>query len=226
MPPDETEEFGPPIGPDDAELPDEPPDLDELDPFEADPEEYDAVSEFISDEWKNSTTARERVRDVICRMTEPVTANEVADVADVSVPTARTKLGSLVDESYVKAESSKDGTVYQRDPDWYRMQRVCRLAEKSTATVESVLRRIENEVREYQEKYGTETPGDLIVNEADLGDEAWRDISEWRTALVDQQYIKTALQFQRLRNAEVSDSVFGISSSDTDRDDEVSTVEP
>lgn len=222
---DESEAFGAPVGPDDAELSDEPPDLDELDPFEGDPEAYDDLSEFVTDEWKASTTARERVRDVVCRTTEPTSASEVAELASVSDPTARDKLDSLVEENLVTADSGENGTVYQRDPDWYRVQRVRSLAEQPQKTIEAVLRRVDEEVEEYEETYGVDSPEDLLLDGDDLDDEAWRDVSEWRTALVDRQYVKTALQFQRIRRVEIDDSAFGTTSPERDRD-EYSTVGP
>lgn len=204
MPPEETPDFGPPVGPDEAELPDESPNLDELDPFEAEPEEYDNISEFVSDEWRASTTARERVKDIIYRTASPMTAPEVAELAEVSPPTARTKLSNLADEGIVVAESSTNGTVYQRNPDWYRLKRIHGLADKPQATIESVLRRIEQEIEGYKETHGIDTPEDLILEDEELGDEAWQDVAEWRTALVDRQYIKAALQFRRLRAVEAS----------------------
>lgn len=203
--PEETPEFGPPIGPDEAELPDEPPDLDELDPFEVDSAEYEDISEFVTADWIESTTARERVKDIINRTASPMSAPEVAEVAEVSPPTARTELSNLADEGVVLAESSTNGTVYQRDPDWYRLKRIQRLAGKPQAVVESVLRQIDQEIQDYRDTYDVDTPEDLILNDEELGDETWQDISEWRTALVDREYIRTALQFRQLRSVEVSD---------------------
>lgn len=200
--PDEAESFGTPVGPDEAELPAEPPDRADLDPFEGDPAGYDDLAAFVSEEWREATTARERVRDVIARASESVTASTLAELADVSEPTARTTLRSLVDEQYVKAESSKRGTVYRRDPDWYRMQRVRQLANESQATVESVLERIEDEIRTYRQRYGVDSPTDLVVDGEELDEQAWRDVSEWRTAQIDRQYVRTDLQFQRLREAD------------------------
>lgn len=203
--PEETPEFGPPIGPDEAELPDEPPDLDELDPFEVDSAEYEDISEFVTEDWIESTTARERVKDIINRTASPMSAPEVAEVAEVSPPTARTELSNLADEGVVLAESSTNGTVYQRDPDWYRLKRIQRLAGKPQAVVESVLRQIDQEIQGYRDTYDVDTPEDLILDDEELGDETWQDISEWRTTLVDREYIRTALQFRQLRSVEVSD---------------------
>lgn len=212
--PAETPEFDPPIGPDDAALPDEPPDLDELDPFEVDSAEYDDISEFVTEDWIESTTARQRVKDIINRTATPMSAPAVAEVAEVSPPTARTELSNLADEGVVLAESSTNGTIYQRDPDWYRLQRIQRLAGKPQAVVESVLRQIDQEIQGYKDTYDVESPEELILNMEDLGDGIWQDISEWRTALVDKEYLRTALQFRQLRSVEISD--FDLSPSNSD----------
>lgn len=202
--PEDSSEFGPAVGPDEAELPDESPDLDEIEPFEADTGEFEDINEFVSAEWRESTTARERVKDIIYRTATPMTAAGVADLAEVSEPTARTKLSSLADEGTVIAESSANGTVYQRDPDWYRLNRVRQLADKPPEAIESVLRRIEKEISGYKEEYEVESPEDVILEHESVGEEAWKDVSEWRTAIVDKQYIKTALQFRRLRSSDVN----------------------
>lgn len=222
---EEPRELGSAIGPDEAELPDDPPDLDELDPFETEADEFEDINEFVSAEWKESTTARGRVRDIIYRAVTPMTAPEVAELAEVSPPTARTELSDLAEEGVVLAESSQNGTVYRRDSDWYRLKRVHRLAGKPQPALESVLRRIEQEIREYKQTYGAESPEDLILEREEMGNEAWQDLSEWRTALVDRHYIRTALQFRRLQRAEASDFDLDPHIPDSDRD-ERDVVEP
>lgn len=203
---EETTGFSPPVGPDEAELPEESPELAEIDPFETDPSEFDDINEFVTQEWRESTTARERVRDIIYRTSRPMTADEIADLAEVSSPTARSKLNDLSDEGTVLAESSQRGTVYQRDPDWYRLKRVQKLADKSHQTIESALQRLDREIRGYKSTYEAATPEDLIVESDELADDEWQDVSEWRTALVDRQYLKTALQLCQLRHAENQDT--------------------
>lgn len=199
---DRPSDVDPPGGPDDADLPADVPDLAAVDPFEASPDDGESLSEFVSREWRESTTARERVRDVMARTTDPLTVAEVANVAAVSEPTARSTLETLVEEGIAIAEERQSGTRYRRNADWYRLQRVRQLAETSRETVESVLRRLDGEIRQYQETYGVDSPDELVVGRDELDESAWQDVSEWRTALVDRQYVKTALQFRQLREAE------------------------
>jgi len=199
--PTPTEE-NPPTGPDLEELPDQAPDLDEVDPFEADPSEYEDLNEFVRADWSEGTTARQRVRDVIVRTTSPRSAAEVADLADVSEPTARKKLNELADEGSVLAESTENGRVYQRDPDWYRIKRIRELAQKPQSTLETTLRRLEQEIEGYKQKYGEDGPEELVLSDAPLDEEAWEDISHWRTASVDRKYLRSALLYADLQRSE------------------------
>lgn len=187
--------------------------------FERDPTAYDDLAEFAPEEWRESTTARERVRDVAARLLEPATATEVAERTDVSPPTARAELGDLVQDDVVATESGERGTTYRRDPDWYRIQRVRDVADQPRAVVVDVLQRLDREIRAYRERYGVESPEDLLLEEEDLDDEAWQDCSEWRSALVDRQYVKTALRFQELRTAEANNWTDDGTATGSSRDD-------
>lgn len=197
----------PPDGPDPGNLPDEEPDLEEIDPFEEDPSEYTDLNEFVRSEWSEGTTARRRVREVIVRATSPRSAAEVAELADVSEPTARKKLNELADEGSVLAESTDNGRVYQRDPDWYRIKRIRELAQKPQTTLETTLQRLEQEIEGHKEKYGEESPEELILSDAPLDGEAWEDISHWRTASVDRKYLRSALLYADLQRSE--EQLFG-----------------
>lgn len=188
--------------PDAAELPDEEPDPSEIDPFEEDPAEYEDINEFVEAEWSESKTARQRVKDVVVRATSPLSAAEVAELADVSEPTARSELNELAEEGTVLAESTDNGRTYQRDPDWYRIRRIRELAEKSQSALETTLQRLEREIETYREEYGENTPEELILSDGSLTDDTWEDLSHWRTAVVDREYIRTALQYAKLQRSE------------------------
>jgi len=202
-----------PMGPDPGELPDEEPDLDEIDPFEEDPSEYEDLDEFVKADWSEGTTARQRVREVIVRATSPHSAAEAAELADVSEPTARKKLNELADEGTVLAESTDNGRVYQRDPDWYRIKRIRELAQKPQATLETTLQRLEQEIGGYKEKYGEDSPEEVILLDDPLDEKTWEDISHWRTASVDRKYLRSALLYVDLQRSE--EQLFG----DTDGKD-------
>jgi len=178
------------------------PDLDEIDPFDEDSSEYDDLNEFVEADWSEGTTARQRVREVIVRATTLHSAAEVAELADVSEPTARKKLNYLVDEGSALAESTANGCVYRRDPDWYRIRRIRKLAQKPQTALETTVQRLEREITGYKEKYGEVDPEELILSDAPLDDEAWEDVAHWRTASVDRKYLRLALQYASLKRSE------------------------
>lgn len=200
--PEDSGECDPPMGPDEAELPDEIPDPDELDPFEVEVDAYEDINDFVDAEWAESTTARHRVRKVILRIREPVTVTAVAEFANVSEPTARQELNQLVEAGEVRVENGQNGKVYQRDPARRRLRRLQQYSQQPKATLESALRQLRREIEEYKQAYEVDTPEDLILSRGSLDDETWADISHWRTAAVDLEYVRTALQLRRLRSAE------------------------
>lgn len=187
-------EMNDPVGPDEAELPGEPLDPEEIDPFEADPQEYDDVNEFVREEWEASTSGRERVEKIVRRCRSPLTVSEIAEKAGVSDPTARKELKRLTERGVITAEPSDRGTVYQRDPDWQRLQRINRLADEPRPELESALRNLESELEGFRKQYGVESPEELILDrDRDLDGDAWDDVSHWRTAAIDIEYIRVAL---------------------------------
>ena len=188
--------------PEENELPDEAPDLAGIGPFEEDSSDYGDINEFVEADWSESKTARQRVKDVIVRATKPRSAAEVADLADVSQPTARDELNALAEEGTVRAESTDGGRVYQRDPDWYRIKRIRELSEKPQRALETTLRQLEEEIEEYKDTHGVDDPEELILSTEPSDNEAWEDISHWRTASVDREYIRIALQYASLAESE------------------------
>lgn len=201
-PPNTAENGNPPAGPDPNELPDKPPDLDKLDVFEEDPSEYEDLNEFVKAEWAETKTGRQRVKDIISRASSPLSVAKVAELAEVSKPTARNKLKDLVEEGVVLAEDTENGCIYRRDPDWYRIKRIRELSQTNRAHLEEILRQLETEVDYYKETYEEDTPEDLILSDGTLSEETWEDISQWRTAIVDIGYLRTALQYCRLKKYE------------------------
>jgi hypothetical protein len=195
------------MGPDPEELPEEVPDLEEIDPFEAEPSEYEDLDEFVRADWSEGTTARHRVREVIVRATSPQSAADVAELADVSEPTSRKKLNELAEEGTVFAEATDNGRVYQRDPDWYRIKRIRELAQQPQATLEPTLRRLEQEIEGYKDKYDANSPEELLLSDDPLDEETWEDISHWRTASVDRKYLRSALLYADLQRSE--EQLFG-----------------
>ena len=110
-----------PDGPDDfpteEELPDEPVTVDDIDPFTVDDDDFEDINDFAAAEWKNETTANERIRTVINRTTIPKSARDIADTALVSETNTRATLNKLSEEGIVRTHQTDSGKLYDRDPE-------------------------------------------------------------------------------------------------------------
>jgi len=199
-----TEESGPDEFPDSDELPEEPLSVDEMSPFEVEPADFDDINDFAKAEWVESTTARDRVQDVIKRAASPKTAGDIAAIAEVSTTTARKKLNDLAAEGTVLAERTDNGKLYQRDPDWYLMQRVQRLA-KSDSLVDQI-QNLQQELAEYRDTYGTDMPEEVLVSDGDLSEAELEEISQWRTAMRDLTFLRAAYRFREARECATNGS--------------------
>ena len=80
--PDWPDEF-----PTEDDLPDGPVTVDDIEPFTVDDDDFEDINDFAAAEWKNETTANERIRTVINRTTTPKSASDISDRAIVSETT-------------------------------------------------------------------------------------------------------------------------------------------
>lgn len=199
--------------PDDEELPEEPSDVHDIDPFENDPAAFEDINRFAESEWKESTTARDRVRAVIKRTEVPQSANDIAETAQVSETTARNTLNNLAEEGVVHAEKTANGRIYQRDPDWYLMQRVQRLSESDQLI--SRIQHLQEELNQYREQYGTDSPEELVVSDGVLSEEELAAVSEWRTAKRDLSFLRAAYRFREARQVTSRDRYTASGTDDT-----------
>ena len=199
--------------PESEDLPDEPPDIREIEPFEDDPASFEDINRFAESEWKASTTARDRVRAVIKRTDTPESASRIAEVAHVSETTARKTLNNLVEEGIVHMEKTTNGRYYQRDPDWHLMQRVQRLA--GSDQLVSRIQQLQEELNDYQEQYGSESPEELVVSDGVLSDEELAAVSEWRTAKRDLSLLRAAYRFREVKQETANDRYTAAGSDDT-----------
>lgn len=203
---------GPDEFPSPDELPDEPVSVDEVSPFDEDPSNFEDIDEFATAEWKASTKARERVQEVVKRTASPKTASEIAGVAMVSTTTAREKLNDLAEDGIVLAEPTSNGRVYQRDPDWYLMQRVRQLSQ--TDSLVDHIQALQQELNDYRDEFGTDLPEEVIVSDGVLSEEELQKISNWRTAKRNLTFLRAAYRFREARQCTLDDG------RPTDGDDE------
>jgi len=146
--------------------------------------------------WTESTTARERVETIATTLSEPRTANWVAEQAEVTWDTAKTHLDDLVDSGVLL---TTDDERYVPDPtrayfDHLRELILTNDREGLRAELEAIAERIET----WQTTYDVESPDEL---EASLADERSHDevadrrqaLRRWETAVRSRETIRTAL---------------------------------
>ncbi|QOS13403.1 HTH domain protein (plasmid) [Haloferax gibbonsii] len=208
---------GPEEFPTGDELPEESMTVDDLAPFSVDTDEFTDINELASAEWKESTTADERIRTVIKRTVDPKSANEIADTAVVSENKARDTLNRLVEEGIVRSHQTSSGKTYERDPDWYLLQQVHQLA--TSGDLVSQIQRIKQELANYQSQYETSSPEELLISDQELDEEELSDISHWRTAKREFNYLRAAY---RLQQAKLEDPYSERGSFNRDSDQRVS----
>jgi len=188
------------------ELPDEPPSPEEISPFDVASEGVDDIDEFATAEWKESTTADERIRAVIKRTVTPKTAREIADVAAVSESKARTALKALTEEGVASSRQTDSGTAYQRDPDRYLIEQIHRLA--TAGDVVEQIQDVKAEIAEYREEYERDSPEELLVSDRELSPEELTDVSHWRTAMRDFDYLRAAYRIQQAKQRTPASDAF------------------
>jgi len=191
------ESDGPAVFPRGDELPDEDLSPDDIAPFVADTSGLSDINELATAEWKASTTADERIRAVLKGTVSPNTAREIADTAAVSETKARNTLNSLAEEGLAAIERTEAGTTYQRDPDRYLIEQIHRLS-----MADDLVDRIQAakaEIADYRERYDTDTPDELLVSDRTLTAEELSDVSHWRTAVRDVEYLRAAYRIQQAK---------------------------
>lgn len=190
-------ENGPEVFPTSDELPDEPLAPADISPFSVADSDVEDIDEFATAEWKASTTADERIRAVIKRTATPKTVTEIADTAAVSESKARTALKSLSGEGVATSRNTESGVVYQRNPDRHLIEQLHQLA-NSGDTVDRI-QEVKAELAEYRETYGTDSPEELLVSDKDLSGAELTDVSHWRTAVRDLEYLRAAYRIQEAK---------------------------
>jgi predicted ArsR family transcriptional regulator len=154
------------------------------------------VETCMVEEWTDSMTARERVETIATTLSEPRTANWVAEQADVKWDTAKRHLDDLV-ASGVLVET--DGGEYVPDPTraYFEELRELILAndrEQLRAELEGIAERID----EWKATYDVDSLEELEATLAeDLSAEEVRErrrvLRRWETSQEDRQLVQAAL---------------------------------
>ncbi|CQH55749.1 HTH domain protein [Halobacterium hubeiense] len=147
--------------------------------------------------WTESMTARERVETIATTLSEPRTANWIADQADVKWDTAKKHLDNLA-ESGVLLVTEDD--TYVPDPTRAYFDHLRELIlTNDRAELRGELEAIADRIEDWKTTYKVDSPEDL---EATLGDDRSADeirerrqtLRRWENSLRSRDTIQTALQ--------------------------------
>ena len=188
---------GPDEFPSEEELPDEPVTVDDIDPFSVDDDDFENIDDFAAAEWKNQSTADERIRTVINRTTTPRSASNISDTALVSETKARTTLNKLAEEGIVSSHQTDSGKQYSRDPEWHLLKQIRKLA--SSDTLVDQIQRIQQELTAYESKYDVNGPEELLISDTELDQNELDDISHWRTANRELSHLRAAYRLKEAK---------------------------
>ena len=188
---------GPNEFPPEEEIPDEPMTVDDVDPFSVDAGEFENVDDFAAAEWKQGTTADERIRTVINRTTIPKSAGDIADTALVSETKARSTLNKLAEEGIVRSHQTDSGKRYDRDPEWQLLKQIRQLAGSNTLVDQ--IQRVKQELAEYKAKYDAPDPEELLISDTELSQDELDDISHWRTAERELSHLRAAYRLKEAK---------------------------
>jgi DNA-binding transcriptional ArsR family regulator len=151
------------------------------------------INEAVIEEWKEDTTAFDRITTVIDATAEPAFAREIAERAAVAEPTARRHLKSLAEVGRVTAVSADGGTKYKRSPSTLAMRRISGLhATYSKAELQDAIADLREKLAALRDEHGVSDADDLAT-ELELGDDDWTDISRWRELEENLDIAKAAL---------------------------------
>jgi len=196
-----TDEPKSPDGPDefptDAELPEETVTVDDISPFTVDDDDFEDIDEFAAAEWKNETTADERIRTVINGTTILKSAGDIADIALVSETKARATLNKLAEEGIVSSQQTDSGKLYARDPEWHLLKQIRQLA--GSETLVDQIQRVKQEIAAYNAKYDATDPAELLVSDTELDQDELDDVSHWRTAERELGHLRAAYRFKEAK---------------------------
>jgi predicted transcriptional regulator len=164
------------------------------------------INEQVIDEWTSSTTARERIKEILEETTTYSKVSTIADRAHVSEPTTRKYLNELVEEGVGTTEQDGRTTLYKRNQGRLVDRRIEEL--RTTCSHQELVEGIQDmkeSIAEFRETYDLESPEDLVI-ELEPGDEGWSDVGQWQSTRRNLAIAKAAIQVDeahRLAEAEV-----------------------
>ena len=128
---------------------------------------------------------KQRVYGAVLHAREPMTAAEIAELADCSTESARTHLSFYADLGIVVIHEGRP-IGYERNDDYFEWRRANELAR--SRTIEELQARVSeltDQIKEHRDEYGVDSPADVDVLsfDADRVDEVYADLGEWATRI-------------------------------------------
>lgn len=148
-----------------------------------DGDEYD-VNEAVVEEWIAETTAFDRVYEIVRRIEQPHSADDVAERARVSPTTARKHLRTLASAGEVTTSEEGGTTHYCRsDAAVVTEHAQALLDEYEPAEIAEGVAEMKHRIREWREEYGVDS-WEAFARELDVVDadsEHGAVLTEWQT---------------------------------------------
>lgn len=173
--------------------------------MESEGERTDEENETVvsaREEWQSSTTALERIQQIIEQTTTPKTAGEIAEDTLVSEPTARKHLKSLVEVGTATAVEGSDATRYARNEDTLLYRRIRTLAtEYSRDELIERIQQMKRQLNDLEDEYDAASPEELATSlQRDAPPGAWEDLSVWQTTERNLHIAQAAINYGRARD--------------------------
>lgn len=162
---------------------------------------FEDVNERAKEDWKRETSPFDRVRSVMRTAYEPMSAATVAEKALTSEQTARKHLRSLAEHGYVAETGAPESkaTLYHRDTDSLALEQARRiLDETDTETLSRRVLEMREELREYGDRFGANSPEEAVRAHADIDAET---LLEWRTTRRNLAFAEVALALSGVEDA-------------------------
>jgi len=151
-------------------------------------------------DWKDELSSRERVRQIVETVTDPVSANWVKEQADVGWQTAKDELEQLADRGDLRRIAQDDDVRYVPDFTRRYTERIRELAlEFPREDLREEVVQAKEEIEEIKTEYAVDSRDDL---EASLTDESvsaeetrerQRTLREWEEVADELQLLEHAL---------------------------------
>ncbi|MDY6776416.1 MAG: hypothetical protein SV253_10180 [Halobacteria archaeon] len=145
-------------------------------------------------------STRERLMDVIMQVREPTKVSSIAEHAGCDTETARDYLDWFADLGLVRKHSNRP-TQYERNESFLRWRQVEQIrSQHSDEEILDELKETIDSIREYQERFGEDEPGQVSLKEASetaTVEDLWDDLSEWQTLEERAELLETALREEK-----------------------------